>query len=102
MFHLKSRIGRIHTYGSQIDFHPNYYTDTELNVQMLNGSAIQLANEFLGPSFDYNFGLLRDGRNDNEIELSDIDAVNIENLARNALGADRRRYYEIKKYQPKC
>jgi RHS repeat-associated protein len=92
--HLKDPANHIET-GSWVNYHPEY--DTALDGVSKINPAVYLAHELLGHSYDFNFGT-HDGHIKHEgVKVSEINAVNIENVARSYLGINKRlKYFGVK------
>jgi RHS repeat-associated protein len=79
--------------GSITFFYPDYDIDTELKIEMKNVSVIQLTHELLGHSYDYDTGTQNNGYSENGIKMYEVNAVNVENVARKQFGFDQRKKY---------
>jgi len=86
--------------GSKIFFYPDYDMDTEMDIEINNASAVHLAHELLGHSYDLDTGTQRKGESKRGIKLFEVDAVNIENEARKTFRFDKRTEYGKKKIMP--
>ncbi|MBX7052558.1 MAG: hypothetical protein K1X54_11030 [Flavobacteriales bacterium] len=85
--------------GSKVNYDPNFRLepDDPDNLQTVQHASVFLAHELLGHSYDYEMGTLRHNiKTKNGISYKEVDAVNIENVARGVLGDRKRLKYSNK------